>query len=71
MLGGFWADSESWGGGVGGIVYFKDDISRLSGFAGYFDVNVKFYGIGIRFMASKQHGVNLGIDYAQGKDSGV
>jgi outer membrane protein assembly factor BamA len=46
MLGGFWADSRSWAGGAGGKVYFKDDIYRLSGWVGYFDVNLEFFGVG-------------------------
>jgi len=46
MLGGFWADSNSWAGGAGGKVYFKDDTYRLSGWVGFFDANLKFYGIG-------------------------
>jgi hypothetical protein len=47
-LGGFWADSESWGGGLGTQTYFSDDKYRMVGFLGYFDVNVDFYGIGNR-----------------------
>jgi hypothetical protein len=47
-LGGFWADSESWGGGLGTQTYFTEDKYRLAGFLGYFDVNVDFYGIGNR-----------------------
>ena len=47
-LGGFWADSESWGGGLGTQTYFSEDRYRLTGFLGYFDVNVDFYGIGNR-----------------------
>ncbi|MCP4897810.1 MAG: BamA/TamA family outer membrane protein [bacterium] len=46
MLGGFWADSNSWAGGAGGMVHFKDDTYRLSGWVGFFDVNLQFYGIG-------------------------
>ena len=45
-LGGFWTDTESWGGGLGTQTYFSDDRYRLAGFLGYFDVNVDFYGIG-------------------------
>jgi hypothetical protein len=46
MLGGFWADSKSWAGVAGGTMHFKDDIYRLSGCVGYFDVNLEFFGIG-------------------------
>jgi outer membrane protein assembly factor BamA len=46
MLGGFWADSKSWAGGIGATVHFKDDKYRLSGWLGYFNVNLEFYGIG-------------------------
>ena len=45
-LGGFWTDTDSWGGGLGTQTYFSDDRYRLMGFLGYFDVNVEFYGIG-------------------------
>ena len=46
MLGGFWADSKSWAGGAGATVHFKDDTYRLSGWVGYFDVNLEFFGVG-------------------------
>ena len=46
MLGGFWADSKSWAGGAGAMIYTKDDKYRLSGWVGYFDVNIEFFGVG-------------------------
>lgn len=46
MLGGFWADSRSWAGGAGAKIHTRDDTYRLSGWIGYFDANLKFYGIG-------------------------
>lgn len=46
MIGGFWADSDSWAGGAGATVYTTNDIYRFSGWIGYWDANLKFYGIG-------------------------
>jgi len=46
MLGGFWANSKSWAGGMGGVVHTKNDTYRISGWVGYFDVNTEFFGVG-------------------------
>ncbi len=43
---GFYADSESWAGALGTETFFKDDKYRLSGWVGYYDVNLEFFGIG-------------------------
>lgn len=46
MVGGLWANSKSWAGGGGANIHTKNDTWRISGWLGYFDVNLKFYGIG-------------------------
>jgi hypothetical protein len=45
-IGALWANSKSWAGGGGVNVHFKNDTYRLLGWLGYFDVNLKFFGIG-------------------------
>lgn len=46
MVGGLWANSKSWLGGGGVKIHTKDDNWRISGWLGYFDVNLKFFGTG-------------------------
>ncbi len=43
---GFYTDSSSWATAVGTETFFKDDKYRLSGWVGFFDVNLEFFGIG-------------------------
>ena len=44
--GGFYTDSGSWGGAVGGKLFISEDRFRVDGGLGYFDVNYDFFGIG-------------------------
>jgi len=45
-LAGFYTDTESWMTALGTETYFKDDKYRAAGWLGYYDVNLKFFGIG-------------------------
>jgi len=56
---GFYTDSDSWAAAVGTKTYFKDDKYRLSGWAGYYDVNLEFFGIG---SGAGDRGQSIGIN---------
>lgn len=56
---GFYTDSESWAGALGTETYFKDDKYRLSGWVGYYDVNLQFFGIG---SGAGDRGESIGIN---------
>lgn len=45
-LAGLYTDSDTWAAVLGTKIYFKDDRYRFSGWAGYFDANIEFFGIG-------------------------
>ena len=56
---GFYADSKSWAGALGTETYFRDDKYRLSGWVGYYDANLEFYGVG---SGAGDRGESIGIN---------
>ena len=47
-IGGFYADSGSWGLGIGQNTYLLEDALRINALAGYGEVNYDFFGVGNR-----------------------
>jgi hypothetical protein len=45
-LAGLYTDTDTWAAAVGTETHFQDDKYRLSGWAGYFNGNLRFFGIG-------------------------
>lgn len=56
---GFYTDSDSWATAVRTETYFKNDKYRLSGTVGYYDLNLKFFGIG---SGAGDRGESIGIN---------